>query len=80
MHIMQNPESWKSKIQINLKLNNHRNDVNDQKMIPACHRFKTQGHNFMKHAKFILIEQLSETSNVRCNMAKAKAARRFLDY
>lgn len=32
-------------------------------MIPGCNHFKTHGHNFMRHAKLILIEQLNETSN-----------------
>ena len=47
----------------NLRLNNHRKDVNNSKVIPACNHFKIHGHNFMKHAKFTLIEQLTEISN-----------------
>ena len=47
----------------NLRLNNCRKDVNNQKSIPACNHFKIHGHNFMKHAKFTLIEQLMEISN-----------------
>ena len=46
----------KSGTSIHLRLNNH--------MIPTCHRFKTLGHDFVKHAIFSLIEQISETSNV----------------
>ena len=33
-------------------------------MIPTCNHFKIHGHNFIKHAKFTLIEQLMEISNV----------------
>ena len=54
----------KSKTPFNLRLNNHRKDVYNPKVIPACNHFKIHGHNFMKHAKFTLIEQLTEISNV----------------
>ena len=50
----------KSETPFNLRLNNHRKDVNNPKAIPACNHFKIHGHNFMKHAKFTLIEQLSK--------------------
>ena len=50
-----------SKTPFNMRLNNHRKDVNNPKAIPACNH----GHNFMKHATFTLIEQLREKSNVR---------------
>ena len=53
---MQNPIRWKIRDPFNLKLNNHRKDVNNPKAIPACNHFKIDGHNFMKHAKFTLIE------------------------
>ena len=48
----------------NLRLNNHRKYVNNPKAIPACSHFKIRGHNFMKHANFTLIEQLTEISDV----------------
>ena len=54
----------KSKTPLNLRLNNHREDVNNPKAIPACHYFKIHGHNFMNNAMFILIEQLIEISNI----------------
>ena len=54
----------KSETPFNLRLNNHRKDVDNPKAIPACNYFKIHGHNFMKHAKFTLIEQLTEISNV----------------
>ena len=47
----------KSETPFNLRLNNHRKDVNNPKAIPAWNNFKIHGHNFMKHAKFTLIEQ-----------------------
>ena len=59
MHIMQNPSP-----PFNLRLNNHKKDVNNSKAILACNHFKIHSHNFMKHAKFTLIEQLTEISNV----------------
>ena len=54
----------KSKITFNLRLNNHRKDVNTPKAIPACNNFKIHGHNLMKHVKFILIEKLREILKV----------------
>ena len=35
----------------NLRPNNHRKNVNNLKVIPACHHLKTHGHIFMKHGK-----------------------------
>ena len=64
MRIMQNPIRWKIRDLSNLRLNNHRKDVNNPQAIPACSHFKIHDHNFMKHAKFILIEQITEISNV----------------
>ena len=64
MYIMQNPIRWKIRDPFNLRLNNHRKDVYNPKAIPACNHFKIHGHNFMNHAKFTLIEQLTEISNV----------------
>ena len=53
---MQNPICWKIRDPFNLRLSNHRKDVNNPKAIPASNHFKTHGHNFMKHAKLTLIE------------------------
>ena len=53
-----------SETPFNLRLNNHRKDVNNPKAIPACNHFKIHGHNFMKHTNFTLIEQLTGISNV----------------
>ena len=64
-YIMQNPIRWKIRdLLLNLRLSNHRKDFNNQKAIPACNHSKIHGHNFMRHAKFTLIEQLTELSNV----------------
>ena len=51
----------KSETPFNLRLNNHRKDVNHLKATPACNYFKMHGHSFMK---FTLTEQLTEISNV----------------
>ena len=66
----------KSETPLNLKLNNHRKDVNNTKAIPACSHFKIHGHNFMKHAKFTLIEQLTEISNVSKDTLRLRLKRR----
>ena len=64
MHIIQNPICWKIQDPFYLRLNNHGKDVNNAKTIPACNHFNRQDHNFMERAKFTLIEQLTEISNV----------------
>ena len=54
----------KSETLFNLRWNNHRKDVNNPKVIPACTHFEIHGQNFTKHAKFTLIEHLTEISNI----------------
>ena len=54
----------KSESPFNLRLNNHKKKFYNRKAISECHHFKTHVHDFMKHAKFTLIEQLKETSKV----------------
>ena len=66
----------KSETSFNLRLNNYRKDVYNLKAIPACNHFKIHGHNFMKHAKFTLIEQLTEISNVSKDTLKLRLKRR----
>ena len=60
----------------NLRQNNCRKDVNNPKAIPACNHFKIHGHNFMKHAKFTLIKQLMEISNVSKDIIRPRLKRR----
>ena len=43
----------------NIRLNNLGKDVNNLKSIPADFHFRKPGHSFNLHAKFTLIEQLS---------------------
>ena len=45
----------KAETPFNLRLNNHRKDVNSPKAFPACNHFKMHSHNFMKYEKFTLI-------------------------
>ena len=49
----------KAETAFNIRLNNHRKDVNNPKSIPADFHFRKPRHSFNLHAKFILIEQLS---------------------
>ena len=48
----------KAETAFNIKLNNHRKDVNNPKSIPADLHLRKPGHSFNPHAKLILIEQL----------------------
>ena len=45
-----------------LRLNNRRKDVNKQNLLQADQHFRLNGHNFNKHAKFTLFEQLNDTN------------------
>ena len=66
----------KSETPFNLRLNNHRKDVYNPRAIPACNHFKIHGHNFMKHAEFTLIEQLTEISHVSKHTLRLQLKRR----
>ena len=48
----------KSETTFNLKLNNHMIDTKKPISILACKHFQKPGHNFKKHAKFIIIDKL----------------------
>ena len=48
----------KSETEFNIRLNNHRKDVNRQNAPRADQHFKLPDHNFNQHARFTLIEQL----------------------
>ena len=52
-------QSRKSEITSNIRLNNHRKDVNNPTTIPAGLHFRKPRHSFNQHAKFTLIERLS---------------------
>ena len=48
----------KAETAFNLRLNNHRKDTKKPNSILACKHFQEKGHNFNKHAKFIIIDNL----------------------
>ena len=43
---------------VNPRLNNYRKDTKKPNSILACKHFQEQGHNFNKHAKFVIIDKL----------------------
>ena len=49
----------KAETAFNIRLSNHRKDVSNPKSIPVDLHFRKPGHLFNLHAKFTLIEQLS---------------------
>ena len=59
---------------LNIRLNNHRKDANGNspKAISASIYFKQPGHNFNKHAKFTLIEQINNTNNTDIDIIKIR--------
>ena len=42
----------------NLRLNNHRKETKKPESILVCKHFQQHRHNFIKHAKFIIIDKL----------------------
>ena len=54
----------KSETSFNIRLNNHQKNMSNPKAIPACVHFRKEGQNFIQHAKFTLIEQLTKTENL----------------
>ena len=49
----------------NIRLNNHRKDVRDQKVMLACTHFQAVGHNFNKYAKIIIIVKLVNVNSAK---------------
>ena len=77
MCIMQNPICWKScNSFFNIRLNNHRKDVNNPKSIPADLHFRKSGHSFNLHAKLRLTEQLSNIHRTYKETLKFRLKRR----
>ena len=53
-----------SETSFNIRLNNHRKDVKRVDAIMACKHFQQESHNFNKHAKFTIIDQFGNTSQI----------------
>ena len=58
------PYVGKSETASNLRTNNHRSDSNKAEAIAVDQHFFTPGHDFTKHARITLIEQLNNTSHM----------------
>ena len=52
----------KAETSFNIRLNNNRKDVKKVDAKMACKHFQQESHNFNKHAKFNIINQLMKTS------------------
>ena len=52
----------KSETSFTIRLNNHRKDVKKPDAILACRHFQEKNHVFNKHAKFIIIDKLTNTT------------------
>ena len=48
---------------MNIRLNKHRNDVFREEAIEVCQHFKQVSHDFNKHAKITIIEELKQHNN-----------------
>ena len=51
----------KAETSFNIRLNNRRKDVKKVDAIMACKYFQQESHNFNKHAKFTITDQLTNT-------------------
>ena len=52
----------KTETSFNIRLNNHGKDVKKVDAIITCKHFQQESHSFNKHAKFTIIDQLTNTS------------------
>ena len=52
----------------NIKLNNHRKNVNNPKSIPVDFHFRKPGHSFNLYANLTLIEQLNNIHTTQGNL------------
>ena len=55
----------KAETSLSIRLNNHRKDVKKVDAIMICKYFQQASHNFNKHAKFTIIDQLMNTSKFK---------------
>ena len=70
----------KAETAFNLRLTNHRKDIKKPYSILACKHFQEQGHNFNKHAKFIIIDKLVNLHGSKRSTARNVSDKRnFLD-
>ena len=68
----------KAETAFNLRFNNNRKDTKKPSSILACKHFQEQGHNFNKHAKFIIIDKLVNLHGSKEALRKI-GKRKFLD-
>ena len=52
----------KNETLLNIRLNNHMEDVKDHKAILADKHFQKNGHRFNEHARFMIIDRLANTN------------------
>ena len=66
----------KAETAFNIRLNSHRKNISNPKSIPADLHFRKPGHSFNLHAKFTLIEQLSNIHTTDKETLKFRLKRR----
>ena len=65
----------KAETAFDIRPNKHRKDVSNPKSIPANLHFRKPGHSFNLHAKFTLIEQLSNIHTTNKDSLKFRLIR-----
>ena len=76
MRIIQIQYVGKAETAFNIRLNNHRKNVNNPKSILVDFHFRKPGHSINLHAKFTLIEQLSNIHTTDKETLKFRLKRR----
>ena len=66
----------KAETAFNIRLYSHRKNISNPKSIPADLHFRKPGHSFNLHAKFTLIEQLSNIHTTDKETLKFRLKRR----
>ena len=61
---------------LDIRLNNHRKDVSNPELIPVDLHLRKPGHSFNLHAKFTLMEQLSNIHTTDKDILKFQFKRR----
>ena len=71
---------WKAETSFNIRLNDHQKDVKKVDAMMACNHFQQESHNFKKHAKVTIIDQLTNSSKRKKNFHPATYQKgKFLD-
>ena len=70
----------KTKPPLNIKLNNHKKEIKDPKVILADKHFQKCGHRFSKHTRFTVFGRLKKYKLRQRNLKRTCYSKRLLFY